>query len=136
MHISKKLWLQILKIAFIVFALYFLLKLILIPTILSQSFINLTTNLGYWGYLIVIAYVVLSHVFAPLAGTPGVLLGVTIYGLKTGTILLYLGSLISATINFYISKKFGRKWVVKIVGIRVVFVYVSDGTTAFTLLSR
>ncbi|OGG02905.1 hypothetical protein A2W14_00105 [Candidatus Gottesmanbacteria bacterium RBG_16_37_8] len=40
----------------------------------------------------------------------------TIYGVKTGMFLLYVASLISATINFWISRKFGRKLVTKLVG--------------------
>ncbi|MDZ7586625.1 MAG: VTT domain-containing protein, partial [Patescibacteria group bacterium] len=38
------------------------------------------------------------------------------YGVKTGMFLLYIASLISATINFWISRKFGRKLVTKLVG--------------------
>jgi uncharacterized membrane protein YdjX (TVP38/TMEM64 family) len=40
----------------------------------------------------------------------------SIYGVGIGMIILYLGSMISSIINFYISRKWGRKWVVKLVG--------------------
>src|SRR3989338_10359117 len=116
MRISKKATVEILKISGVVVFLYVLLKAILIPLIISDGFKEFTADLGFFGYFIVIGYTVLSHVFAPLAGTPGVLLGVTIYGIKTGMFLLYIASLISATINFWISKKFGRKLVTKLVG--------------------
>ena len=116
MRISKKVAIEILKITGIIVFLYALLKAILIPLIISEGFKNFTASLGFFGYLIVIGYTVLSHVFAPLAGTPGVLLGVTIYGVKTGMFILYIASLISATINFWISKKFCRKLVTKLVG--------------------
>ena len=116
MRISKKAAVEVLKIAGVVVFLYILLKAILIPLIISEGFKDFTASLGFFGYFIVIGYTVLSHVFAPLAGTPGVLLGVTIYGVKTGMFLLYIASLISATINFWISKKFGRKLVTKLVG--------------------
>ena len=116
MRISKKAAVEILKISGVVVFLYVLLKAILIPLIISEGFKDFTASLGFFGYFIVIGYTVLSHVFAPLAGTPGVLLGVTIYGVKTGMFLLYIASLISATINFWISKKFGRKLVTKLVG--------------------
>jgi len=116
MRISKKTAVKILKISGVVVFLYVLLKAILIPLIISEGFKDFTASLGFFGYFIVIGYTVLSHVFAPLAGTPGVLLGVTIYGVKTGMFLLYIASLISATINFWISKKFGRKLVIKLVG--------------------
>jgi uncharacterized membrane protein YdjX (TVP38/TMEM64 family) len=107
---------QIVKfVVFLVF-LWLLFKFILLPTITSQGFKQFTESLGIFGYLIIIGYVVISHVFAPVAGTPGVALGVTIYGIKTGMWLLYIGSLISASINFGISKHFGRLWVIKLVG--------------------
>lgn len=116
MRISKKAAIEILKMVGVVVFLYILLKAILIPLIVSEGFKDFTASLGFFGYFIVIGYTVLSHVFAPLAGTPGVLLGVTIYGVKTGMFLLYIASLISASINFWISKKFGRKLVTKLVG--------------------
>lgn len=116
MTISRKTGMEILKITATIVLLYVVLKMILIPLIISEGFKEFTAGLGFFGYFIVIGYTVLSHVFAPLAGTPGVLLGVTIYGIKTGMFLLYLASLISATINFWISRKFGRKLVTKLVG--------------------
>lgn len=107
---------QIVKFSIFLLCLWLLFKFILLPTITSQEFKQFTESLGVFGYLIIIGYVVLSHVFAPVAGTPGVALGVTIYGIKTGMWLLYVGSLISASINFGISKRFGRPWVIKLAG--------------------
>ena len=75
---------QIVKfVVFLVF-LWLLFKFIFLPTITSQEFKQFTESLGVFGYLIIIGYVVISHVFAPVAGTPGVALGITIYGIKTG----------------------------------------------------
>ena len=116
MRISRKIGIEIIKITAIVIILYIVLKMILIPLVVSERFKEFTVSLGFFGYFIVIGYTVLSHVFAPLAGTPGVLLGVTIYGIKTGMFLLYVAGLISASINFWISRKFGRKMVIKLVG--------------------
>lgn len=116
MRVSKNTTIEILKIITTIIFLYILLKAILIPLITSEGFKDFTASLGFFGYFIVVGYTVLSHVFAPLAGTPGVLLGVTVYGVKTGMFLLYVASLISATLNFWISKKFGRRLVTKLVG--------------------
>ena len=38
------------------------------------------------------------------------------YGLLKGWIFLYIASLISAAINFYIARTLGRKWVIKLAG--------------------
>jgi uncharacterized membrane protein YdjX (TVP38/TMEM64 family) len=116
MSLTRKNLIQLVKWLLIVVGLYIVLKLFLIPIVISEQFRQFTESLGIFGYLIVIFYTVLSHVFAPLAGTPGVVLGVTIYGIKTGMLLLYVSSLISASINFMISRKYGRRIVVKLVG--------------------
>ncbi|MBP9690846.1 TVP38/TMEM64 family protein [Candidatus Woesebacteria bacterium] len=107
---------QLIKLLAIVVILYVALRYLLLPTVNSPEFRDFTQGLGVFGYVIIIGYVVLSHVFAPIAGTPGVALGVTIYGINTGMWLLYLAGLISASINFYIAKRFGRSWVIKLVG--------------------
>ena len=88
----------------------------MLPNINSPKFKNFTESLGVCGYLVIIGYVVLSHVFAPIAGSPGVTLGITIYGVSTGLWLLYIGSMISASINFYVARRFGRNRVEKFVG--------------------
>ena len=115
MKFRKKL-LEIGKFLLLILALYLVLKFLLLPKINSPEFREFTQGLGFWGYFVVIGYIVLSHVFAPVAGTPGVALGITIYGVNRGMWLLYIGSLISATINFFIAKRFGRSWVTKFVG--------------------
>lgn len=115
MERNQRIW-QITSFILVLLGLFVLLRFILLPTINSPSFQQFTESLGIFGYLIIIGYIVISHVFAPIAGTPGLALGVTIYGLETGMWLLYFGGLISATINFAIAKRFGRPWVSKLVG--------------------
>ena len=73
---------DLLKFLLTVLVLYVALKYLLLPIVNSPEFMSFTQKLGVFGYLVVIGYVVLSHVFAPIAGTPGVVLGVTIYGIK------------------------------------------------------
>lgn len=73
-------------------------------------------NLGFWGQVVTMLYVASSHVVAPLAGTPGVVVALSAYGLFKGWLIVYLGSLLSATINFYIARIFGRKWVIRLAG--------------------
>ncbi|MGD9129228.1 MAG: VTT domain-containing protein [Candidatus Woesebacteria bacterium] len=113
---SKKNILALIQFLLFIAFLYLILKIFLLPYITSPQFKEFTQSLGVGGYFVVIAYIVLSHVFAPIAGTPGVALGVTIYGFHTGMCLLYFASLISAVINFFIARRFGRDWVTKMVG--------------------
>jgi uncharacterized membrane protein YdjX (TVP38/TMEM64 family) len=116
MRLSRKNTIQLVKWLLIIISFFLALKFFLIPIVISEQFRQFTQSLGIFGYLIVIGYTTLSHVFAPLAGTPGVVLGVTIYGIRTGMVLLYIASLISASINFMISRKYGRKIVMRFVG--------------------
>lgn len=116
MNISKTQWYNMIFVLIALVALYFLLRYVLVPVINSDEFKVFIEEIGAWGYLIIIFYIVISHVFAPIMGTPGVLLGVSIYGLDIALTLLYIASLISSTINFYISRIYGRKWVIKLAG--------------------
>ncbi len=118
MKISKKQGTEILTLLAVVIAFYVVLKIVLIPVVISEGFRTFIESLGVGGYFVVIGYTVLSHVFAPLAGTPGVLLSITIYGLQVGILLLYIAGLISAVVNFWISRKFGRQLVTQFVGKR------------------
>lgn len=89
---------------------------LLLPSITSEEFKLFTKNLGVFAPLIVILYTVASHVFAPIAGSPGIVLSMAIFGIYQTVFYLYIASLISAVINFWISRRYGRKWVSKFVG--------------------
>jgi len=112
----KKLW-EIGKILLLIMVLSIALNW-LIPTLTSEEFKSFIERLGPFGPLIVIFYTVFSHILAPLAGTPGVLLSIAVFGIYRTLLYIYFASLISACVNFYISRKFGRSWVIKLVGKR------------------
>lgn len=71
---------------------------------------------GIFGPLIIIFYILLSQIIAPLSGTPGVLASAILFGVFKTLLCWYIAGLISSSINFWISKKFGRKLVLKLVG--------------------
>lgn len=109
-----KLW-QIGKVLIVVILLSLFLKWLL-PVIGSDGFRSITESIGILGPLVVIIYIVVSHIVAPLAGLPGVLLGASIYGIVKTVLFIYIAGLISCAINFWISRRFGRKWVTKLAG--------------------
>ncbi|HUV72071.1 MAG TPA: VTT domain-containing protein [Clostridia bacterium] len=90
----------------------------LLPAVTSEKFQSYVEGLGVFAPLVIILYTVVSHVFAPVSGSPGVLLGFAIFGVIQTSVYLYVASLISATINFYIARVFGREWVEKLAGKR------------------
>jgi uncharacterized membrane protein YdjX (TVP38/TMEM64 family) len=118
MKILKDTYFQIITFLTGILILYTILKVLLIPTLTSPEFITFTAELGFYGYFVLVGYIVFSDIFAPLPSSLGFLTGVTIYGIKTAVILLYISSLLSASANFYISRRFGRSWVTRFAGKR------------------
>lgn len=107
---------ELIQFLFVIGVIYLIMKIFLIPVINTPEFRLFIDQIGFWGYLIVIGYIVLSHVFAPISGTPALAFSMAIYGLSTGMWLLYYAGLISCVINFYISRKYGRSLIKKFVG--------------------
>jgi uncharacterized membrane protein YdjX (TVP38/TMEM64 family) len=88
----------------------------LIPLVTSEGFQKWIEKLGVLGPIVVIFYTVISHVLAPVSGSPGIILGFAVFGVVQTSIYLYIASLISSVINFGIARKYGRTWVEKLVG--------------------
>lgn len=109
-----KLW-QVSKVLIVIIILSLFLKWLL-PVMDSDEFRSVAESMGILGPLVVIMYIVVSHIVAPLAGLPGVLLGASIYGIVKTVLFIYIAGLISGAINFWISRKFGREWVTKLTG--------------------
>ena len=78
---------------------------LILPFVTSDAFKLLVQNAGVFAPLIVISYTVISHVLAPVAGSPGIVLSMAIFGLVKTVFYLYIASLISAVINFWISRR-------------------------------
>lgn len=115
MSIARKKIFKIIKILLIILILYF--GFSWVTSILNlDRFQNYAQNFGIFGPVLIIFYIAFSHVLAPLAGTPAVVLSVVMFGVYKTVFYLYIASMISAIANFYISKKFGRKLVLKFVG--------------------
>lgn len=133
----QKIW-DLVKFVIVVLILSLILKLLL-PTLTSPEFKDFVKRLGIFGPLVVVAYIIISHVVAPLAGTPGVLLSAAVFGIYQTVFYIYLAGLISAVINFWLSRRFGRRWVLKLVGqktMREVDQFVKASGTRILILSR
>ncbi len=76
---------------------------------------QLVTESGVWGIVVLIFLIVLTHIFAPIQGTPFVILGFAVFG-KWAVIYIYLATVVSSFTNFWIARRFGRGIVVKLVG--------------------
>jgi uncharacterized membrane protein YdjX (TVP38/TMEM64 family) len=86
-------------------------------TLVDASDVEAITNkAGWFGPILIALFILATQVFAPLSGTPGIFVGIKLYGFANTLILFYFTSLLSATINFWLARKYGRKIVAKFVG--------------------
>lgn len=116
-----------------------LVALVVTPVAISPEFKNFVKAMGLFGPIFVMAALVLSHIVAPLSGTPSIVVSITTFGIYKAMIYIYLAGLVSATINFYISRLFGRKIVTKLIGkktIEEVDNFVDSFGTQFLIISR
>jgi uncharacterized membrane protein YdjX (TVP38/TMEM64 family) len=80
---------------------------------------SIATFVESWGQFTIVAVCLIilgTQVFAPLSGAPAMFVGFRIVGFETTMILFYLVSLLSAAINFWISRRYGRKCVARFIG--------------------
>ncbi|MBI2592821.1 MAG: TVP38/TMEM64 family protein [Candidatus Colwellbacteria bacterium] len=78
-----------------------------------KSYIN------YAGVLATVVYAILyllTLIFAPITGLPFWITGVGLFGIFKTVIITYLVAMIGSVINFFISRKFGRPLLAKLVG--------------------
>jgi uncharacterized membrane protein YdjX (TVP38/TMEM64 family) len=86
------------------------------PYLTSDKLERFVEDAGVLGPAVLMGYVVLAHVIAPLGGLPAFIVGVAVFGLVKTSIYIYAASMLSAVINFYISRRFGRPIVRMLVG--------------------
>lgn len=90
--------------------------IIALPFLNSDEFKNFVNSVHPFGPLIIIIYIALTQILAPLPGSPGVVVSFAVFGWTQTRIYTYLGSLLSAIVSFYIARKLGREWVRKLAG--------------------
>ncbi len=76
---------------------------------------QLVAESGVWGPVMLIFLVVLTHIFAPIQGSPFIILGFAVFG-KWAVTYVYLATVISSFTNFWIARKLGRGIVIRLVG--------------------
>src|SRR5260221_236835 len=84
-----------------------------VPTQQIESF---TKAIGWCGPLAVVFLLIVTQVFAPLSGTPIMIVGIRLYGYAGAMGLLYCSFLVSGTLNFWIARLYGRRLVRRFVG--------------------
>ncbi len=103
------------------FVLIFLLIILVIGVINHFGLQRLRDNLaylGFWGPLGLFILRFISVVFPILPGTAYSILAGGLFGFSTGLIIICLADLFSCSLSFYLSRKYGREMVEKLVGNR------------------
>ena len=75
-------------------------------------------GLGLWGPVILIAILAAAMVFAPIPNPPFMIAAGLIWGTVLGVVYAVIGQMIGAAIIFWISRRFGRKFIPRLVGER------------------
>jgi len=82
----------------------------------KQVLEDIAIRLGWLGPVFIGLVFVITHVFAPISGTAFYFVGIRLYGYESILIIYYCASMVSATIAFFIARKWGRGLVIKLVG--------------------
>lgn len=75
-------------------------------------------GLGVWGPIILIAILAGAMVFAPIPNLPFMIAAGLIWGLLLGVVYAVVGQLIGSAVIFWISRRFGRRFIPRLVGER------------------
>lgn len=76
----------------------------------------ITQKAGVSGPILIVLFILLTQILAPLSGAPMIFVGIKLYGYTNAMIIFYFSSMISANINFFIARIYGRNVVRKLVG--------------------
>ena len=79
---------------------------------------KLVQSFGVFGPLVFCLLYLSTLVFAPLPGTPFLVSGIGLFGVVDGVLLIYSVDILSAVVNFYIARRFGRGVMRRFVGER------------------
>lgn len=88
----------------------------ILPTVNTPEAKEFIKKLGPAGPLVVILYLVLSHILAPMTGSPILVLSIVLFGIWNTVFIAYIGHIISASVCFYISRVYGKRIVRKLAG--------------------
>ncbi len=101
---------------FIAVGILIILTQVLFSTFPKSHIEEVVQSAGYLGPVLIITFIALSEILAPIPGSPAVLTSLTLFGWEKTVIYSYVGLLIAVSVNFFISRLFGRKFIVQAFG--------------------
>jgi uncharacterized membrane protein YdjX (TVP38/TMEM64 family) len=82
----------------------------------SQDVREWVDGLGIWGPILLITVLAVAMVFAPVPNPPFMIAAGIVWGTFLGVVYSILGQLIGSAIIFVVSRKFGRRFIPRLVG--------------------
>ena len=73
-------------------------------------------DLGFWGPILLITVLAVAMVIAPIPNPPFMIAAGIAWGTVLGVVYSVIGQLIGSVIIFYLSRKFGRRFIPKLIG--------------------
>lgn len=71
---------------------------------------------GAWGPILLMAAITLSMVIAPIPNVPFIIAAGVLWGTFWGVVYVVAGQLIGSTVIFFVSRRFGRRFIPRLVG--------------------
>lgn len=107
------------KYVSVILSAFALLGLFCLSTLVTPSQVeSISSTAGKGGPFLIGLLLLLTQIFAPLSGTPVMIVGIKLYGYAYTMVLLYASCLVSCVVNFWIARLYGRSLLVKVVGSR------------------
>ncbi len=78
-----------------------------------QAFVE---QAGYSAPILVVCFIALSEILAPIPGSPAVLTSMALFGWEKTLVYSFAGLMIAVVVNFFISRIFGRKFILHAFG--------------------
>lgn len=82
----------------------------------SQDVRDWVDGLGVWGPILLITVLAVAMVFAPIPNPPFMIAAGIVWGTFLGVVYSIIGQLIGSAVIFVISRKFGRRFIPRLVG--------------------
>lgn len=114
MRLTSKFQKIVLAISFV--AILYLIMALALQTIGLDNAQMLVKQTGVWAPLVFILLCAASLIIAPLSGSSLFVIGGTLFGKHDAFLLSYVASIIGCSINFWISRKLGRKVAQRFIG--------------------
>lgn len=103
------------KLVLIVFLLFFVGSVVTFLFTDQAHLSSFVSSAGAWGPLLIIGFIILEVVLAPVPGTFIMVAAGALYGTWLGALYSYAGNVLGSLLAFFLAQRFGRPFVERII---------------------